>query len=305
MEISPALKKLYKHWEFHTLTPPLNSKRLRLNLSIKKAMIQFASERMRIWERKTEGNFLPYTKDQILASCRFCNVYRELDRQTIEFHTQLLPLISNFSLWLLNMLYCRLVCNPRTVKHTGLLSFDPRHNHDVRKKLEDLPRPKYGTAYVFPISVIQNSQFPTRELFFCEYLPIHIHELANIIEKFNRAGVSKILPQLLQKFEFNFRFLWTEVLIDIAYQYPKYIDLFKKFPVGPGSAPTVFQLHNSAPPEEIILEMVKSGLKLSFPYLTYNGNPIFLSAENWEGVACEFRKYTNLRSGHGRKRLYR
>ncbi len=39
--------------------------------------------------------------------------------------------------------------------------------------------------------------------------------------------------------------------------------------------------------------------------LTYKNEPIILSAENWEGIGCEFRKYTNLKAGNGRKRLYK
>jgi hypothetical protein len=38
--------------------------------------------------------------------------------------------------------------------------------------------------------------------------------------------------------------------------------------------------------------------------LTYNHKPVYLSAENWEGIGCEFRKYTNLKNGTGRKKLY-
>ncbi len=38
--------------------------------------------------------------------------------------------------------------------------------------------------------------------------------------------------------------------------------------------------------------------------LTVNGEKLFLSAENWEEVGCEFRKYTNLKQGKGSKRIY-
>ena len=295
MEIPSTLKKLYKHWEFHT-SPPVNNKQIRLNPSVRNGMIHFASERMRIWEQKTQGLPPPYTRDPILVSYRFCNVYRELDKQTIEFHSLLKPLTSDFPLWLLNMLYCRLVCNPATVKQTGLLSFDPRHNRRVRDRLENLPRPKYGAAYVFPISVIQRSPFPTRERFFCEYLPSRIRGCANLINKFNRLGVSEALPQILPAFGFNLKFHWTEVLIDVAYQYPQYIDLFGPFPAGPGSISVLSQVD--------LASLVSSGPGLSFPFLTYLGHPVFLSAENWEGIACEFRKYSNLRNNNGRKRLY-
>jgi hypothetical protein len=36
----------------------------------------------------------------------------------------------------------------------------------------------------------------------------------------------------------------------------------------------------------------------------YNGKELPLSSENWEGIGCEFRKYTNLLIGKGRKRYF-
>lgn len=57
-------------------------------------------------------------------------------------------------------------------------------------------------------------------------------------------------------------------------------------------------------PEQVALQLSKTKLK-KFPYLTYKGSNVFLSAENWEGIGCEFRKYTNLINGNGRKRIYR
>lgn len=103
-------------------------------------------------------------------------------------------------------------------------------------------------------------------------------------------------------FGLNFKFHWTEILIDVAYQYPKYIDLFKKFPVGPGSLPTMKKLNEVEDPVKTNLTLVSLEIP-DFPYLTYDRKKVWLSAENWEGIGCEFRKYTNLSSGVGRRRL--
>lgn len=110
-------------------------------------------------------------------------------------------------------------------------------------------------------------------------------------------GVQKITPI----FGFNLNFLWTEVLIDVAYQYPEYIDLFARFPIGPGSLPTMRRLGSTRDPSLLVS-------KLSYiPFdsgITINNKRLVLSAENWEGIGCEFRKYTNLNEGRGRKRIY-
>lgn len=259
-------------------------------------MADFATKRMHIWEKVT-------VVDPILTKFRFCNVYRELDRQTIEFHTLLKPLADTFDLWLLNMAFCRMVCNPNTINSVGLLSFDESRNRQVFTKLRNLPSPKYGTAYIFPISAIMHSAYPTREEFFCLYLPKVMQSCAQVIRLFSKSSVEDALPQVLPVFGFNLSFHWTEILIDVAYQYPHLIDLFRAFPVGPGSRPTMQQLNARELPVDVCLSLSGS-LVPNFPYLTLNGQRIWLSCENWEGIGCEFRKYSNLKLGCGRRRIY-
>ena len=64
------------------------------------------------------------------------------------------------------------------------------------------------------------------------------------------------------------------------------------------------RLNNTTDPIEVNLSLISKSVP-EFTYLTYEGEPVWLSAENWEGIGCEFRKYTNLLAGTGRKRLYR
>ncbi|HPN67161.1 MAG TPA: hypothetical protein PLZ62_00715 [bacterium] len=118
--------------------------------------------------------------------------------------------------------------------------------------------------------------------------------------QFENVTVNNGLQKILSEFGLNFRFHWTEMLIDVAYQYPTMIDLFRDFYIGPGAKPTLHRLSKSP---NILDQLV--GIKLKhFPYLQYDGKPVYLSAENWEGIVCEFRKYTNLKNGEGRIRLY-
>lgn len=303
MELPSHIRDLYQHWDRHLAGPGSRPQASDLvPLSIVGQICDFAHERLSIWEKKIFGASEPYTKDPILQKYRFCNIFREFDKQTIAIHTALNPLRDDFALWLLNMFYCRMVARPETVRATGLLSFDPKENLEVYDRLIKLPRPRYGTPYVFPISTIQKSSTPNRERFLCEYLPVIIPKIAQEIETWSSmsvvGGVSRILPI----FGFNLHFLWTEVLIDVAYQYPDRINLFAAFPIGPGSIPTTRMIDLAADPVEL-------AQKLCFvPFdcgITINGAPLRLSAENWEGIGCEFRKYTNLKAGKGRKRIYR
>ena len=244
MELPEKLKTLYRHWQHHTrsgknLTQLQIFKEEELLSDIK----SFIRERMSIWKKKHAGEAPPFTTDPILASYRFCNIFREFDRQTIEYHMILNPLRSDFPLWLLNLFYCRMVARPETVRGVGLLSFDQAKNNALHERLIAHPRPRYGTPYVFPVSTIMRSQTPTRELFITQHLPRVMNAVAEEIKSWQRGSVADGVERILPIFGFNLKFLWTEVLIDVAYQYPEKIDLFKRFPVGPGALPTLKRIN--------------------------------------------------------------
>src|SRR3989344_1939643 len=191
MELPEDIKRSYRHWEFHTTETAKNISH------VPKEISWFVGERVKIWKRKVSGKEPPYTKDPILSRYRFCNIFRELDRQTVEIHTLLNPLRDNFPLWLLNIFYARMVARPETLRTAGLLSFKQKENQSLYKRLMTLPRPRFGTAYVFPISVIQGSSTPTRELFITMYLPREMRAVAREVQRWRGMsvydGVQKVL----------------------------------------------------------------------------------------------------------------
>ncbi len=303
MEIPEELQKLYSHWEKHSnfkIDKPHNSI---IDFSLLSQIELFISERMYVWEKKISNSPKPFTSDQILSNYRFCNIYRELDKQTITIHKDISNLKSNFDLWLLNLAFHRFVCRPETISEVGHLSFDDSNNRKVFDNLSKHSRPKYGTAYIFPISTIQRSKYTTREEFFCFYLPLVIPEISELLQSFENKTVNSSLKEILPLFKFNLKFHWTEILIDVAYQFPELINLFEDFHVGPGAIPTLQRLVKSNDINSGLNELPNIELK-SFPYLTLNDRKVPLSAENWEGIGCEFRKYTNLKKGAGRKRRF-
>jgi len=302
METPDNLKKIYRHFEYH-INPKLEiQKGISINKNIIKDIEKFAGERMLIWERKIKKCNPPFTKDKILQKYKFCNIYRELDKQTIDLHTLLAEYRKDLPFWLLNTAFYRFICNSETIRKIGLLSFNKSNNKKVYKRLINLPKPKYGNAYIFPISLIQKTNYPTREKFFCFYLPILIQKILPIVKEFNRTGMLEAVTIICKKINLNFKFHFTEILIDFAYQFPNYIDLYKEFYIGPGSIPTMKLLSDSDPVKTC---QYLTKIKLhSFPYLEYFGKEVLLSAENWEGIGCEYRKYINLKKGTGRKRYY-
>jgi hypothetical protein len=300
MELPKHIRDLYRHWHRHVGV--IEGKSDLAELSIVKEVCNFAHERLLIWQKKISNVSMPYTSDPILQKYRFCNVFREFDKQTIAIHTMLNPLRDNFSLWLLNMFYCRMVARPETIETVGLLSFDSTQNQKLYNRLMTSSRPRYGTPYVFPVSTIQKSATPNRERFICEYLPSIMQRVAGEIETWESMSVIDGVAKILPMFGFNLNFLWTEVLIDVAYQYPERVNLFAAFPIGPGSLPTMRMVDRATQPVDLAVRL--SSLPFD-PGITIDGAPLRLSAENWEGIGCEFRKYTNLKAGRGRKRVYR
>ena len=299
MELPTKLKKLYRHWRFHTT--PADGKYSFKQKALQKQVERFVAERMHVWEQRQAGKLPPYTKDPIIGRYRFCNILRELDRQTIEYHELLNPLRDDFPLWLLNMFYCRMVARPETVRQVGLLSFDEKKNEALYERLRTSSRPRYGTPYVFPVSVIMRSTTPTRETFIARYLPEVMRKVAKEIETWKKESVADGVDKVLPLFGYNLSFLWTEVLIDVAYQYPQFIDLYTRFPVGPGSLPTMKRIDSKTDPSKLAAQLANTSISSG---ITFNGKPVRLSAENWEGIGCEFRKYTNLKTGSGRRRVY-
>src|SRR6185437_7328847 len=108
IEIPQKLQTLYKHWDFHTTMGNSNflPKDVWMDNELYQDVMWFIQERLSIWGKKTSGETPPFTDDPILSTYRFCNIFREFDRQTIELHTFLKPLEGNLALWLLNMFYC-------------------------------------------------------------------------------------------------------------------------------------------------------------------------------------------------------
>lgn len=304
MELPTNLKQLYRHWhtyiEHHDRT--LSALEVFQDQKLFEQLSWFIHERIAIWQKKVSGQKAPYTTDAVMATYRFCNIFREFDRQTIEFHTILNPLRDNFSLWLMNMFYMRMVARIETIQEVGLLSFDISENKLFYERLINTSRPRFGTPYVFPISTILKSATPTRESFIAEYLPRGMKTISEEIVTWQKASVYEGVQKILPLFGYNLTFLWTEVLIDVAYQFPEYIDLFKQFPIGPGSVPTLAKINTKKDPSMVVTDLAKLPFDTG---ITYEGKTLPLSAENWEGVGCEFRKYTNLTAGNGRKRLFK
>lgn len=93
------------------------------------------AERHSIYKRKAAGEPPPWTRDEIMQTYRFCNVFRELDKVTVWVREHWRePYADNEHLWIA-MCLARQVNWPETLDEVGF----PEHGYDarrVRKALE-------------------------------------------------------------------------------------------------------------------------------------------------------------------------
>lgn len=296
------LQHLYSHRsDYQSLPKSNNFSHIILDQEILEDYRIYAKERMHIYNKKSNWDVRPRTNDPILANYRFCNVYRELDKQTLFIHEALLPHKHNFKLWFLNLMIFRCIESSETFSiiwlHNGV------HCDSWFHKINNTARPRFWTAYIFPPQIPKKCGYNTREERLAYFLPTIVDNLITEITSWHKMWVIEWVNRLIPIFWANLRFHITEFLIDISYQYPQFIDLRKPFHIGPGALPTMKLLYPWAVPSEVCEALIHSQPS-NFPYLMINEKPVYLSAEAIEWLACEFRKYRNLRDGRGRKRKY-
>jgi len=334
---------IYKHrskYTTPTISPESNIQH-HFDSDLLDAFWWYAKKRMEIWHQKNAGLAWPRTDDSILQTYKFCNAYRELDKQTIYIHKKLAHLRDNFPLWLCNLMMFRFIAKIETFESLWIYDYrmssppsreagaeiqtrfppiDPRRNRqsgddiqrewhtEISKKYEDKLRsllsPKFGDAYLFPPQVPQTLGYHDRYDFICQYLPKISWELAGLLETFDDLSVSDALSLVLQKLNIWLKFHFTEILIDVAYQYPELINLNGKFWIWPGSRPTMKRFDAKKTPEEVCLLLIQTQPQ-NFPYLEIDGKQMPITAEWIEWLWCEFRKYSNLKLWGGKKRVYR
>lgn len=113
--------------------------------------VRFVVERQRVYLKKTHNRPKPWTRDPILQSYRFCNVYREQDTVTRWLRSNWSTRLSGDPDFWLSMVVGRLINWPATLEalERTVLPFNASRFVD---KLEELqrhgPQPTFGPAYI-------------------------------------------------------------------------------------------------------------------------------------------------------------
>lgn len=130
------------------------------------AFWNFVAERQKIWERKSQGQPRPWTKDPILESNHFTNAYRELDPGTEWMVENILnkPGLTRTSksFWCLLYRYCG--SNRHSWQAVDITALKRYDGTTVAKQLESTGKP-FGDAYkVSPMTTTKLTQSKTMQV---------------------------------------------------------------------------------------------------------------------------------------------
>lgn len=115
--------------------------------------VAFITERHRIYQRRKAHEPAPWTRDPILATYRFCNVYRELDRTTqwIEMNWRT-PYQKLEDLWFA-MVVARFINHPPTLSEFSLPGkWSKSEFLNVMDRRRTMGEKAYGSAYIIATS---------------------------------------------------------------------------------------------------------------------------------------------------------
>lgn len=312
MTVIPTVSVLYNHWNKCQIDPrDTKIDLVAVDSKLEQEFWDFVSERMNIFHKKDSGQAFPWTEDIILKKNKFCNVYRELDKTTVALHQLAAPVLHDLELTLLNFFYMRWVGLPNIVEQVGLLDFSESTLQAARDNFDSIEGVRWTSAYNSAIAGIISTGCSTRQEFIFDFLPKRIKQIAAIISSKNDWSIIQLVEAIIPLVGFNARFMSMEVLMDVAYQFPEFINEFHKVFIGPGAVPSALAFNPKAKATDVIQTLMHTQPITDLNPLMIREKPVFITASNLENCSCEFRKYKNLLSGTGlkgktpRQRLYR
>jgi len=252
----------------------------------------------------------PWTENPILRDYKFTNVYRELDRGTLWYKDNIVPLAHGLKelIWLTTMY--RLVNRIETFQIAGLPSLGswPELREHFRKALKTL----HWTSTVFTNAHLT---LPTRSgkskidtyISSLDWLHKHISGLADVIAVCKIPGdVFQLLHTIPGVGDFIAYEIWCDLVLAKAIQFTEN-DFVNP---GPGCKTGLKCIFPTLDGRENYIEKIKllqreqdrhfKRLGLDFQYL--RGTPMTL--RSIEHSLCEFSKYCKMKTGIGKQRMY-
>lgn len=300
----------------HTLIPDHN----------KQAFFNFILERQRIYHKKEVlKEQYPWTEDEVLRKFKFCNVFRELDKGTkiIQEQYDLLDRIDFLFNVFIYRIFNRKDLFVNNVLPLKVADFD---RIDFVRKMEEF-RSKTGT--IFSDAYLTCSKSFYRGV--AAEIGVKYIQFSYVIEDIHRVihdlhdslygcNIPERALSLISQFNMIGGFLSYQIFLDLCE--PGYLGLTENdyFMIGPGAETGLTFVMNREDKdnyprykelEEALIELYDSQEKYldsdEWRSITFSGSVChpYLSLSAIEFCLCEFRKYNNLKTGKGKRRLYR
>lgn len=265
----------------------------------------FIKERHAVYERKQAGKPKPWTKDEILQSYRFCNVYRELDTVTIWLRNNWrVPHAENPDLWFA-MVVARLINWPESLEEGGFpLPWKPQpwiNKLDARKTRGEKV---FTGAYM--IRGIE-AEGATKVRYLAEQVLTPMWKQREAGRKMFHGDSLEDAHNWLMQFYGMGSFLAAQVICDVKYT-PMLFgakDWWSWAAPGPGSLRGMSRVEFG----DLNTKYTDAEWKESLATLKHQVDPVIykarmetLHAQDLQNCLCEFDKYERVRLGEGRPR---
>lgn len=276
---------------------------------------QFLTERQRVWWRRSvDEQEFPWTRDRILQSEFFTNVYRELDQGSQYVVRRILskkgtPDQKMFTI----MLYRTMGSSISIASKLGLLDPETFDREDFIKSVNlasnDVEDPavfeqSYRVASMGTGSKVENigSMFTKIS-----------EEWDELKQRLDYATSVRSLFDALVEVQGFGEFLAYQIALDLTYESKKGRKLYdfdrdEWAMAGPGAKKGIWKLMASDVRPNSMMVVIRwlvdnqqdefERLELEFPYITdKEGSPVWLDAANMQACLCEFLKFSRIWDG--------
>lgn len=265
--------------------------------------------RQNIYRLKEQGYERPWTKDPILDSYRFCNVYREQDAVTVWIRENLRS-EKDARPWF-TMIIARLLNEPATLKRvkkslidpdTGTVKWDSDHFEVILENHKARGNRVFNPAYIVSTNGIAMDKILYVSQRVLQPLWDDRRMIGQVIDRSRRL---REIQETLTRYQGLGSFMSAQVIADLKYykQFQQHRDWDTFAASGPGSRRGMNRLLGVDARAAMSEAKWQSYMSKLYPIMSQwaeeKGLP-HLHAQDLQNCLCEYDKYVRCKSGEGR-----